>query len=76
MRQLAPVFLLLCLLHPAVSLHAQGEAAKEPVQVLTQEGYDKTAPAVVKLVSDAGKRIGGGVLVGLHADSVGFVLTA
>ncbi|MFQ5636450.1 MAG: hypothetical protein ACE5IR_00465 [bacterium] len=53
-------------------------------QVLTQKGYDKTAPAVVKLVSDEGKRIGAGVILGIHkADEkkqddvdLGFILTS
>lgn len=66
---------------PLVSLLATGsfaqeEAPKKPVQVLTQDGYDLTSPAVVKIVSDAGRKIGAGVLVGVHKDNVGFVLTS
>ena len=45
-------------------------------QVLTKKGYDQTAPAVVKLVSDEGRRIGAGVIVGLHENGVGFILTS
>ena len=44
-------------------------------QVLTQVGYDRTSPAIVKLVADGGKKIGGGVILGSHADGIGFILT-
>lgn len=50
-------------------------------QILSQEGYDLTAPAVVKIVSDAGSRIGAGVTVGMTIDTktddyIGFILTS
>jgi hypothetical protein len=73
---LSIILLVFCL---ALNVSAQNEETGEdqgPVQVLTQKGYDKTSPAVVKIVSDAGRRIGSGVLVGVHADRIGFVLTA
>lgn len=44
-------------------------------QVLSQEGYDRVSPAIVKIVADGGKRIGGGVILGVHKDNVGFILT-
>ncbi len=45
-------------------------------QVLSQKGYDKTAPAIAKLVTDEGKKIGAGVVVGIHEDGAGFILTS
>ncbi|MFQ5824127.1 MAG: serine protease [bacterium] len=52
------------------------EQSEEPQQVLTQKGYNKSAPAVIKLVTDEGKKIGTGVILGVHKDDVGFVLTS
>ncbi len=50
-------------------------------QILSQDGYDEISPAVVKIVSDAGTKIGTGVTVGMHVDeknkdSIGFILTS
>lgn len=55
-------------------LFAQEEG--QPLQVLDQDGYDKAAPAVVKIVSDAGRNIGTGVILSVHQDQVGFILTS
>lgn len=58
---------------------AQEEAVQaEPqqsVSPLPDEVYTENANAVVKLVSDAGRRIGAGVVLGVHKDGLGFVLT-
>ncbi len=60
-----------------VSLWAQEEVKEEsPAQILSQSGYEKSAAAVVKLVSDAGRNIGAGVIVGIHNDGIGFILTS
>ncbi|MFQ5603755.1 MAG: serine protease [bacterium] len=65
-----------------VSFFLQNALAQEqsepsaPQAVLTQKGYDKTAPAVVKLIADEGKKIGAGVVLGIHKDGAGFVLTS
>lgn len=58
---------------------ATPEGEEEPAeipQVLSQDGYDQTSPAIVKIVSDAGRHIGTGVLLGVHKDDIGFVLTS
>lgn len=74
-KNAAIILLVSCFL--TVEVKAQEESEPTPsAQVLTQAGYDKTAPAVVKLVSDEGRRIGAGVIIGVHEDDVGFILTA
>jgi len=76
-------FPLLSLLFFASGLIAQeeAEAPKTVEQVLSQRGYDEVAPAIVKLVSDGGSKIGTGALVGVTFDEnkgerIGFILTA
>lgn len=56
---------------------AQEEAVQaEPQQpLMSDDVYAKNVNAVVKLVSDAGRRIGAGVLLAVHKDGLGFVLT-
>lgn len=75
MRFLQKAVLVVIVVSIAISyLFAQEES--QPVQVLNQEGYDKAAPAVVKIVSDAGRNIGTGVILAVHQDQVGFILTS
>jgi hypothetical protein len=45
-------------------------------QVMTQAGYDESSPAVVKIVSDAGRKIGNGIIVAANSEGIGFVLTS
>ncbi|MFQ6112897.1 MAG: serine protease [bacterium] len=52
------------------------EVSEESQQVITQKGYEKSAPTVVKLVSDEGKRIGAGVVLAVHTENIGFLLTS
>jgi S1-C subfamily serine protease len=52
------------------------ELMQESQQIISKEGYEKSAPAVVKIVSDEGKRIGAGVILAVHTDGVGFLLTS
>ncbi|MFQ5649864.1 MAG: hypothetical protein ACE5IY_07970 [bacterium] len=57
------------------------EKPERSKQALSQDGYDHTAPAIVKIVSDAGSRIGTGAIVGVHRDpktneNIGFILTS
>jgi len=58
-----------------------GQAQEEVVQaepnqaMMSDDVYAENVNAVVKLVSDAGRRIGAGVLLGVHKDGLGFVLT-
>jgi len=54
----------------------KNETPQKLEQVLSQKGYDNTSPAVVKMVSDAGTKIGIGVLLAVHTDDVGFILTS
>ncbi len=81
MKQLTQTLLSLLMLGlitgntPAQELERQ-ETTRQHEQVLTQDGYDKTSPAVVKIVSDAGRKIGAGVLLAVHNDDIGFVLTS
>lgn len=56
---------------------AESEATTmDSYQVMTQEGYDQSSPSVVKIVSDAGRQIGNGILVAVHTEGIGFVLTS
>lgn len=55
--------------------HSQ-EEAKQVKQVIKEEGYKRAAPAIVKLITDEGKRIGAGVILGVHKENIGFVLTS
>lgn len=65
---------LLILTTAVIQLKAQeGEV---PQQVISKQGFEKSAPAVVKLVADEGKMIGAGVIIGVHEEDVGFVLTS
>ncbi len=64
--------IILALLLAAFTAHAQ--EALSPV--LSRSGYDKSAPAVVKLVTDEGRKIGAGVVLGVHKDGAGFILTS
>ncbi len=51
--------------------------AQETIEpVLSRNGFNKAAPAIVKLVSDEGRKIGAGVVLGVHKDGAGFVLTS
>lgn len=52
------------------------EVNEELQQVISKEGYEKSAPTVVKIVSDEGKRIGAGVILAVHTENVGFLLTS
>lgn len=71
------VFIGLGLAASLVNVYAQETVEAElPDQVITQEGYDRSAPAIVKLVADEGKKIGAGAVVAVHQDGVGFILTS
>lgn len=68
---------LLVLTIPISRLIAQEETAgSELEQVLTQDGYDKTSSAIVKMVSDGGRKIVTGAILAVHKDNVGFILTS
>lgn len=58
------------------TLSANAQETIEPEPVLTRNGYEKASPAVVKLVSDEGRKIGSGVILAVHKDGAGFVLTS
>jgi len=75
--------LIFSLIFGASSIILAQEQSEQPAtedqelkQVLSQEGYDKTSPSIVKMVTDAGRRIGTGILLAVHKDDVGFVLTS
>ncbi|NIR51638.1 trypsin-like peptidase domain-containing protein [candidate division KSB1 bacterium] len=77
MKLLLPLKMFLLVLASVLTVQAQEETEEADLQqVLKQEGYDRNAPAVVKLVSDQGRRIGAGVILGVHEDGMGFILTS
>ena len=74
------LFLLLIVI-PTMQLIAQQEAAEQPQtldpeEIISKQGYEKTAPAIVKIVSDGGRKIGAGVILGVSEDGDGYVLTS
>lgn len=70
-------FLLILFLVVVNQLVAQKqEPVQKSQQVITKQGFEESAPAVVKIVADEGRTIGAGVILGVQADSVGFVLTS
>ena len=74
------LFLLLIFI-PTMQLLAQQGAAEqpqilEPEDVINRQGYEKAAPAIVKIVSDSGRKIGAGVILGVDEDGEGYVLTS
>ena len=50
--------------------------AQTDIPLLSEAVYQKTSGATVKIVSDAGRKIGSGVIVGVRRDGVGFILTS
>ena len=75
------VLFLLLIIISAVQLIAQQGAAEqpqilEPEEAISKQGYKKAAPAVVKIVSDSGRKIGAGVILGVDEDGDGYVLTS
>lgn len=50
--------------------------APEVQPMLSRANFDKCAPAVIKIVADEGRKIGAGVILGIHTDGVGFILTS
>jgi len=77
------LFLLLILM-PISQLVAQQEVGEpalksvDPEEIVSKhkQGYEKTAPAIVKIVSDGGRKIGAGVILGVSEDGDGYVLTS
>lgn len=68
--------ILIILLTVGTGLTQEEVVQAEPQKPIMQDDvYAENVNAVVKLVSDAGRRIGAGVLVGVHQDGLGFVLT-
>ncbi|MFQ5709887.1 MAG: hypothetical protein ACE5HO_20725 [bacterium] len=79
MMRIVRVFTVVALVIAAASLKAYAQEEEEtqsPPQAISQRGYEKSAPAVVKLVADEGKKIGAGVILAVHEDNVGFILTS
>lgn len=48
----------------------------KPRGPLTESGYNKSVPSVVKLMADHGQRVGAGVIVGIQKNGGGLVLTS
>ncbi len=48
----------------------------KPRGPLTESGYNKSVPSVVKLMADQGQRVGAGVIVGIQKNGSGLVLTS
>ncbi len=74
------LFLILIVI-PTMQLIAQQEVAEQPQtldpeKIISKQGYEKTAPAIVKIVSDGGRKIGAGVILGVSEDGDGYVLTS
>jgi len=57
-------------------LYAQELAQPQTSDILNGKGYDRAAPAIVKVVADSGGTIGAGIFIGRHKDGVGFILTS
>jgi len=73
-KKITLIFLLITTLSKAT---AQEESPAPEIQpVLSRANLDKSAPAVVKIVADEGRKIGAGVILGIHNDGVGFILTS
>lgn len=71
-RTMTSKTIIIMLLMSALPLGAQETI--EPV--LSRDGFNKAAPAVVKLVTDEGRKIGAGVILGVNKEGAGFVLTS
>ena len=77
------LFLLLILM-PISQLVAQQEVGEpalksiDPEEIVSKhkQGYEKTAPAIVKIVSDGGRKMRAGVILGVSEDGDGYVLTS
>jgi len=75
------LFLLLIFM-PISQLVAQQEVGEpalrsiDPEEMVSKQGYEKTAPAIVKIVSDGGRKMGAGVILGVSEDGDGYVLTS
>jgi len=75
------LFLLLIVI-PISQVVAQQEvggpalSSMDPEEIVSQQGYEKTAPAIVKIVSDGGRKIAAGVILGVSEDGDGYVLTS
>ncbi len=76
MKYLQKCFYLLLFLLSLSHQSRSQEPGEESPQALSEEVYEKAKPAVVKIVSDEGKRIGAGVLLAVHTDGVGFLMTS
>lgn len=57
-----------------VAYSARAQETIEPA--LSRSGYEKAAPAIVKLVSDEGQKIGAGVILAVNKDGSGLILTS
>jgi len=74
------LFLLLSLI-PILQLIAQQQAGEpvksiDPEEIICKQGYEKAASAIVKIVSDGGRKMGAGVILGVSEDGDGYVLTS
>lgn len=54
----------------------QESQVQEPEIAMSDESYRKAAPGIVKIVSDGGRKIGAGVILGVREDDLGFILTS
>lgn len=71
------VFVLILLCGILKQLAAQQlEPTEELQQVISEKGFEKSAPVVVKIVADEGRTIGAGVILSVHKEQVGFILTS
>jgi len=73
------LFLLLIFM-PISQLVAQQEVGEPALRSIdpeeSKQGYAKAAPSIVKIVSDGGRKMGAGVILGVSEDGDGYVLTS
>ncbi len=55
---------------------AQSENKPQYPDNFSEKGFQKAAPSVVKLIFDSGETVGSGVVLAVHKDNVGFILTS
>ena len=83
MEMVKKIFLFLLLIFMPISqLVAQQEVGEpvlrsiDPEKIVSKQGYAKTAPAIVKIVSEGGRKMAAGVILGVSEDGDGYVLTS
>ena len=57
-------------------LFAQSENKPQFPENFSEKAFQKAAPSVVKLIFDNGETVGSGVILAVHKDNVGFILTS